>query len=83
MEFEGSESHCWCWIIYGSDIWYAGTYGGVRDIKVKKFNKVEYSVRFIKAMKGSIADYSYIFQIEPAIYDVDFELVSYMKSGRY
>jgi len=83
MEFQGSESHYWIWIIDSDDIWYAGTYGGVCDIIVKKFNKRQYNIRFINAMNGSLDDYSYIFQVEPAINKVNFKSVSYMKSNRY
>ena len=83
MEFEGSENHYWVWIIDKFDIWYAGTYGGIRDITIKKFNKIQYNIRFINATKGCLDDYSYVFQIKPAIYNVNFESVSYMKSNRY
>lgn len=83
MDFQGSESHYWIWIIDNLDIWYAGTYGGVCNITVKKFNKFQYSARFIKAMKGSLNDYAYVFQVNPAVYDVRFKSISYMKSNRY
>jgi len=83
MDFQGSESHYWIWIINGNNIWYAGTYGGVCDIIVKKFNKLEYSKKFLRAMNGSLVDYSYIFQVEPVISRVGFKSVSYMKSNRY
>jgi len=83
MAFLGVESHFWIWIIDGNDIWYAGTYGGVCDIIAKKFNKQQYNKRFINAMNGSLDDYAYIFQVEPAVYGVGFKSISYMKSNRY
>lgn len=83
MSFNGAEAHYWVWIIDGADIWYAGTYGGVCDIIVKKFNKARYLRRFINAIDGSLDDYAYVFQIEPAVSRVGFESVSYMKSKRY
>lgn len=83
MEFKGWEHHYWIWIIDGFDIWYAGTYGGYCDIIAKKFNRVEYNNRFINAMNGSLADYSYIFQVTPAVNEVGFEEINYSKSQRY
>jgi hypothetical protein len=83
MNFEGYESHYWIWIIDGSDIWYAGTYGGVCDIIVKKFNKAEYNVRFSNAMNGSLSDYAYVFQVNPVVSEVGFQSLSYEKSNRY
>jgi hypothetical protein len=83
MEFAGSESHYWVYIIDDYDIWYAGTYGGVCALTVKKFNKKQYSNRFIRAMKGSLEDYAYIFQVDPEIYGVNYEYIKYSKSDKY
>ncbi len=84
MDFQGAESHYWVWIVDENDIWYAGTYGGVCDIVVKKFNKNNYYTKFIKAMNGSIDDYAYVFQLAyPQISSVKYKSLSYMKSNRY
>lgn len=83
VEFAGSESHYFIWIIKGDKIWYAGTYGGVCDITVKEFNKLDYKRRFINAMKGSIEDYGYVFQTVPFVETVNFEWIKLTKSDRY
>ena len=83
MSFDGDESHYWVWIIDKIDIWYAGTYGGICGITVEKFNKVQYSKRFINAMNGSLEDYGYIFQVKPEVEKVGFTSIDYMKSNRY
>ncbi len=83
VEFAGNEAHLYIWIIKGDSIWYAATYGGVCSITVKEFNRVEYHKRFIKAMKGSLEDYAYIFQVEPEVREVNFKWIAIVKSPRY
>jgi hypothetical protein len=84
MDFQGEESHYWVWIIDGNDIWYAGTYGGICELIVRKFDKSDYFIRFIKAMHGSLIDYSYVFQIVyPEISAVKYKSLNYMRSNRY
>lgn len=84
MEFLGEESHYWVWIIDNDDLWYAGTYGGVCDLVVKKFNKIMYASKFIDAMYGYLDDYAFVFQIKnPEITRVKYKYVKYMKSDRY
>ncbi len=84
MNFEGAESHFWVWIIDGPNVWYGGTYGGICSITVKKFNREDYFSRFVRAMRGSIEDYLYVFQLDNAeIDEVGFKSLNYMKSNRY
>lgn len=83
MEFMGNETHYWVWIIDDEYIWYAGTYGGVCNVTVKKFHKLNYNERFIRAMNGSMDDYAYIFQVDPEVYKVNYKSITYMKSESY
>jgi hypothetical protein len=54
MEFEGTESHGFIWIITDSKIYYCGGYGGIRDINFGKFKKEYYFHSFVKAMNGDL-----------------------------
>jgi hypothetical protein len=83
VEFNGSESHYFVLIIKGNSIWYAGTYGGVCELVVKEFDRIDYHSRFINAMKGSMKDYAYVFQVKPEVNKVGFESLSFVKSPRY
>ena len=84
MNFEGEESHYWVYIIDDNDIWYAGTYGGVCALFVKKFDREKYTKIFIKAMQGSLDAYAYIFQLEnPEINRVNYKYIKYAKSDKY
>jgi hypothetical protein len=83
LELMGFESHYWIWIINQDDLWYAGTYGGVRALSVKKFKKEEYYQRFLSAISGSMTDYAYVFQVTPCVKEVGYQSITYMKSNRY
>lgn len=84
IEFAGSESHYFIWIIDGEDLWYLGTYGGVCDIVMEKYEKYDYKERFLGAMEGDMDDYRYIFHLENAeVETVNFEWLIFEKSGRY
>jgi hypothetical protein len=73
VDFEGSESHAFTWIIDGDTLTYAGGYGGVCQMVVADFDRLEYLAAFVRAMQGSLDDYVYVFQLpSPPAFEVGF-----------
>lgn len=83
LEFEGWESHYFLWIINQNFLTYGGTYGGACGITVQKFDKSDYFNNFLKAMKGSLKKYEYVFQIEAEVNQVGFKNLWIKRSPRF
>ena len=85
MQLDGNESHYWTWIVHNDDIWYIGTYGGVCELIVRKFNKLSYSHQFRLALEGDMDAYENVFGIDygTEIKEVGFEYIIAYKSTRY
>jgi hypothetical protein len=84
VQFAGTESHYYVWIVRGDTIVYAGTDGTLPKVTVKEFEKNDYMMRFQRAMRGSMEDYMYVFCFEiPTIASVDFEWIDIEKSSKY
>jgi hypothetical protein len=81
--FDGYESHDFIWLIQGDSLIYAGGYGGSEQMVVVNFDKMTYMNSFYRAMQGSLADYAYIFQVDPVVPSVDFQSLLLRKSITY
>ena len=86
LDFEGSEGHHFVWLIQGDQLYYGGGYGSVKEFSVVQFDKSTYFDILIKAMKGDLPSYRYVFNLQPpydTILTVGFDCLKIQKSMLY
>ena len=63
LSFNGYESHMFTIYIKDNSVTLANTYGGIRHIVIKKFNRDLWIKTFVSAMNGNLDDYARAFDV--------------------
>ena len=77
------ESHAFVLLFHGDKITYCGGYGGVCKVVVEEFDAEEYKEIFANAMRGSLEDYEFVFDVDAAIDSITFISLHTERSKKY